>query len=122
MMMSHLWNVSIRTRVFLRRWMPTNILLDKIRTRRGLKWGLPATLFGAAYIFAAAYCTTLIAHGWSEWLYVPFVILLWNGLKLLLIGPVSVVLLARARICEARARHQARRAEAMPRDSAPAAS
>lgn len=31
-----LWAASVRT--FLRRYMPTNILLDLIRTRRGLKW------------------------------------------------------------------------------------
>lgn len=62
--------------------------LDKIRTRLGLKWGIPAMLLGAAYI-AAATCTTLISHGWSQWL------LLWNELKFLFIGPVSLVLLIR---------------------------
>jgi hypothetical protein len=37
-----LWNASIYARGFLRRYMPTNILLDALRTRRGLKWGVPA--------------------------------------------------------------------------------
>ncbi|WP_330166653.1 MULTISPECIES: hypothetical protein [unclassified Brevibacterium] len=33
-----IWTVSVRTRYFLRRYMPTNILLDAIRTHRsGLK-------------------------------------------------------------------------------------
>ena len=42
-----LWALSARTRYFLRRDMPTNILLDLIRTRRGLKWGIPVMwLFG----------------------------------------------------------------------------
>ena len=35
-----IWNLSVRTRLFLRAWMPTNILLDAIRTRRGLRWGV----------------------------------------------------------------------------------
>lgn len=39
-----LWALSVRTRYFLRRYMPTNILLDLIRTRRGLKWGIPKML------------------------------------------------------------------------------
>ncbi|HBS75971.1 MAG TPA: sulfate permease, partial [Microbacterium sp.] len=34
-----LWNLSIRVRLFLRTYMPTNILLDALHTRRGLKWG-----------------------------------------------------------------------------------
>ena len=108
MLLTRLWNASIRTRTVLRRWMPTNILLDRIRTRRGLKWGIPAMLLGVVYIFAAACCTTLVGHGWSQWLYLPFLILLWNGMKFLFVGPVSVVLLVRARIREARARRQAR--------------
>ena len=58
-LMQRLWNASIRTRAFLRRRMPMNILLDKIRTRQGLKWGIPAMLLGGIYVFAAAMCITL---------------------------------------------------------------
>lgn len=112
MLLTRLWNASIRTRIFLRRWMPTNILLDKIRTRRGLKWGLPAMLIGGAYLFAAVTCTTLIGHGWSESLYLAFFLFLWNALKFILMGPISVVLLARLRLQEARARRHNRRAAA----------
>ena len=32
--------VTIRVRNFLRRCIPTNILADATRTRRGIKWGL----------------------------------------------------------------------------------
>ena len=105
-LMQSLWNASVHTRIFLRRYMPTNILLDKIRTRRGLKWGVPAMLLGVAYIFVAAICTTLIDQGWSKWLYLLFLLLLWNGLKFLIMGPWSLILLARVRIQEARARKQ----------------
>lgn len=31
-----IWIVSVHTRYLLRRYMPTNIALDAIRTRRGL--------------------------------------------------------------------------------------
>ena len=102
MLIANLWNLSIRTRLLLRRIMPTNFLLDKLRTRRGLKWGVPAMLLGAAYIFTAAMCITLIEHGWSQWLYFAFVLLLWNGLKFIIFGPWSLLLLARARLTEYR--------------------
>lgn len=36
-----LWALSAHARYYLRRYMPTNIALDAIRTRRGLKWGTP---------------------------------------------------------------------------------
>lgn len=43
--------------------MPTNILLDAIRSRRGIKWGLPAMLLAAPYLLAASICTNLIDSG-----------------------------------------------------------
>lgn len=55
-----LWNASVSTRGYLRRYMPTNVLLDRIRQRQGLKWGIPAMLIGVAYFYAPAICTTLI--------------------------------------------------------------
>lgn len=110
-LMQRLWNASVRTRIFLRRRMPTNILLDKIRTRRGLRWGIPAMLLlGGGYIFAAAMCVTLIRNGWHESLYLLFALLLWNGFKFLWIGPVSLAILARARIRERCASASAQRA------------
>ena len=64
---------------------------------------------------------TLIGHGWSEWLYLLFFLFLWNALKFILMGPISVVLLARVRYQEARARRHNRRAaetwEAVPASS-----
>jgi len=46
--------------------MPTNILLDKLRTRRGLKWGVPAMGLGLAYLLIAAASITLINGGWPQ--------------------------------------------------------
>lgn len=37
-----IWTFSAHTRYYLRRYMPTNRLLDAIRRRRNLKWGTPA--------------------------------------------------------------------------------
>ncbi|MCX2164064.1 hypothetical protein [Corynebacterium auriscanis] len=38
------WVASTYARDLLHRYMPTNIVLDKLRSRRGLKWGVPAML------------------------------------------------------------------------------
>ena len=90
-MIRQLWNLSIHTRAFLRRYMPTNILLDAIRTRRGLKWGIPAMLLAAPYLVAASICTNLIDNGAPGWLYLVVLLCVWNALKFLWIGPVSVI-------------------------------
>ncbi|MBF9336926.1 sulfate permease [Microbacterium lacticum] len=104
-----LWALSVRTRYFLRRYMPTNILLDLIRTRRGLKWGLPTMLLAAPYLLAASICTNFIAGGGPCWLNLLVILFMWNAMKFLIMGPVSVVLLVRVRVQEAAARRRARR-------------
>ena len=58
-----LWAVSVHTRYYLQRYLPTNILLDLIRSRRGLKWGVPAMLLAVPYLLAASTCTSLLADG-----------------------------------------------------------
>ena len=94
-MIRQLWTLSIRTRAFLRRYMPTNILLNTIRTRRGLKWGVPAMLLAAPYLLAASICTNLIDNGAPGWLHLVVLLCVWNALKFLWIGPVSVLVLLR---------------------------
>ena len=68
-MLRLIWSISIRVRLFLRTWMPTNILLDVLRTRRGLKWGVPAMLLSVVYFTIAYWCTTLIDGGAPGWLH-----------------------------------------------------
>lgn len=88
-----LWTASAEVRYFLRRYMPSNILLDLIRTRRGLKWGVPVMLLAAPYLDIAAWCTALIESGGPGWLHLVVLVCIWNALKMVVIGPVSVVLL-----------------------------
>lgn len=98
--------VGIHFRDFMRRFMPSNILLDLIRTRRGLKWGIPAMLLAAPYLLTASICTNLVNDGGPGWLNVFVVLSIWNALKFIVIGPVSVVLLFHARVREAVARRR----------------
>lgn len=92
-----IWNLSVRTRLYLRTWMPTNILLDAIRTRRGLRWGIPAMLLAIPYLLIANLCVQAIADGAPGWLHLVVLWSIWNSLKMLWIGPISVILLIRAR-------------------------
>ncbi|MBN6811302.1 sulfate permease [Kocuria marina] len=103
-MLRLIWTLSVHTRNFLRRYMPTNRLLDAIRTRRGLKWGVPAMLLAIPYLLAAAVFRGLIEGGGLGWLNLLVLLCLWNSMKLVIIGPVSLVLLIRARTREAVAR------------------
>ncbi|WP_196482703.1 sulfate permease, partial [Propionibacterium freudenreichii] len=85
-MLRLLWAASVHTRYFLRRCMPTNILLDAIRTRHGLRWGIPAMLLAAPYLLAASICTNLIADGGPGWLNLLVLLFCWNSLKILIMG------------------------------------
>ena len=97
-----LWAASVRTRYYLRRYMLTNIALDAIRTRRGLKWGVPAMLLAAPYLLAASICTSLIADGGPGWLNLLVLLFIWNAIKFIIMGPVSATRLIVVRLAEAR--------------------
>ena len=79
------------------RYAPTNLLLNAIRTRRGIKWGIPAMLLAVPYLYAAAICTTIINDGGPGWLYLLVLLFVWNAFKFLWIGPLSTVALVRVR-------------------------
>lgn len=100
------WERATRIRNFLRRYMPTNILLDLIRTRRGLKWGIPAMGLGVLYLLTGRLTFMLIEGGAPEWLYLLVLLLGWNGLKFIAIGPVSLASLTKARVQESLARRR----------------
>ena len=107
-----LWNLSIRVRLFLRTYMPTNILLDALRTRRGLKWGVPAMLIAVPYLLGAWLLTVWIADGGPGWLNLLVLLFIWNALKLLVNGPITLVVLIRARLAERRDRRLVERQSA----------
>lgn len=96
-----IWSASVHIRYFMRRYMPTNIALNAIRTRRGLKWGLPAMLLTLPYLYAASICLQLIETGAPGWLHLIVLVCIWNAMKFFWIGPISLFLLTRERIHEA---------------------
>lgn len=108
-MLRLIWIVSVHLRTFMRRYMPTNVAFDALRTRRGLKWGLPAMLIALPYLYAASLVTSLIDDGAPKWLYVITIVLIWDALKFIIMGPVSLVTLLRVRLAEFRIRQERRR-------------
>jgi hypothetical protein len=90
-----IWALSVRTRYYLRRYLPINILLDAIRTRRGLRWGVPAMTLAIPYLYAASICAQLAEDGGPGWLHLLVMLFVWNALKFAFIGPISLVLLIR---------------------------
>jgi hypothetical protein len=97
------WGLTARAHYSFRRFMPTNIALDAIHTRRGLKWGVPAMLIAIPYALGAALCAGLAEAGGSGWLNVLTVLFVWNALKFVVAGPITLIRLASVRRREARA-------------------
>lgn len=95
-----LWMLSVTTRYYLRSFTPTNWLVGAIRSRRGLKWGVPAMLLAVPYLYTAGYLTVLIEEGAPDWLHLLVLLCRWNVFKMLWIGPVSLVQLLHVRGAE----------------------
>jgi hypothetical protein len=101
-----IWAASVHTHGILS-YAPTNLLIAATRTRRGLRWGIPAMLLVIPYLLAAYWCVTTIEAGGPGWLNLLVLLCGWNSIKLTLNGPMTVFLLIRARSREAVARRDA---------------
>lgn len=99
-----IWIISIYVRSFMRRFMPTNIAITALRTRKGLKWAAPAMLLALPYLYIACVVTVIINDGASKWLYVVFLVCAWNALKFIINGIVCIGILVRVRLYERRLR------------------
>lgn len=102
-----IWGVTARIHYVVRGFMPTNVVLDAIHTRRGLKWGVPAMLLAVPYALAAVFCVGVVEAGGSGWLNVVALLFVWNALKFLVSGPMTLMRLLRVRRREAKARRRA---------------
>lgn len=81
-MIALMWKTSAAIRRYLRAYMPTNIALGRLRTRRGLKWAMPAAiLIVPAYLFLAAMFSLAIDRGGPAWLHLLVVLYVWNAYK-----------------------------------------
>ncbi len=95
-MFRSIWMLSIHAHDFFQHYMPSNRLLAATRTRRGLKWGVPAMLVSVPYLAIANVCTILIDRGAPEWLHLVVLWGIWNAFNFVLNGPISLFCLVRA--------------------------
>jgi hypothetical protein len=102
-----IWGATARAYYSLRRFMPANIVLDAIHTRRGLKWGVPAMILAVPYGVGTILCAGLVEAGGSGWLNALALLFAWNALKILIAGPLTLMRLFRVRGRESRARRRA---------------
>lgn len=106
------WRRSQRTAKVVapaRRFLPTHRIRDAVMSRRGLKWGIPAMLLAAPYLAATKLLTDHIEQGGPDWSHLVVLLCAWNALKMLWLGPMSLVALAGARHREHGQRRAARR-------------
>jgi hypothetical protein len=88
-----LWNLSAAIRGYLRFRMPTNIVIDLLRTPRGQKWAIPAALVATpAYLFAMSVCAHFATHPRLGWLNVLVLLFFWNAMKFAWMALLSPVL------------------------------
>lgn len=87
-----IWAASVRAHIIFS-YAPTNLLIAATRTRRGLCWGIPAMLLAVPYWFVASWCITTIDSGGPGWLNLLVLLAIWNMLKLIVNGPITVLLL-----------------------------
>lgn len=100
---------------FFQRTMPTNILIRATHIRRGLRWGVPAMLLSIVYVVIAAALAQWVAGGAPGWINLLVLVCLWNALKFVVNGPITLVRLARVRALERRYREAGLASnEAMP--------
>lgn len=87
----------------LRAYAPTNIALDYLRTRRGLRWALPGALVLAPAYWVAGYAVSnLIEKGGPGWLNLLAALFAWNGIKFAALGLWSPMLMAATAQCRPR--------------------
>ncbi|SFB38450.1 hypothetical protein SAMN05192575_109135 [Nocardioides alpinus] len=81
-MLALLWNTSTSLRGCLRSHMPTNRVVDWLRTPGGTVWAIPVAVVAVpAYLFAMSICATLVERGGPGYLNCLVAIFAWNSIK-----------------------------------------
>lgn len=100
-MLSTILSGVARCYSLLARFAPGPRLVSRILRRDGLKWGIPAMLIATPYYLIANFLKELIEQGSDAWLSLPLLWCLVMGTAFLLLGPISLLKLAKARLREA---------------------
>ncbi len=86
------WAVSSRIYGLLQRFCPSNIVIRRVHTRTGIKWGPLAGLAGVAFYGTLMVVTgTIVRDGGPGWVNLFFIIGFWNACRFTFLIPTSAV-------------------------------
>lgn len=92
------WELSSRLYGLAQRFCPSNIVIRRVHTRSGIKWGALVGLAGVTVYGLLMVATGTIARdGGPGWVNLFFIIGFWNACRFTVLIPVSVVRLLRVR-------------------------
>ena len=92
------WALSSRLYGLVQRFCPSNIVLRRVHTRTGIKWGPLVGLAGVVVYGLVMVATgTIVRDGGPGWVNLFFIIGFWNTCRFTFLIPTSVVRLLRVR-------------------------
>jgi len=92
------WALSSRLYGLAQRFCPSNIVLRRVHTRTGIKWGPLVGLAGImVYGLVMGACGTIVRDGGPSWVNLFFIVGFWNTCRFTFLIPTSVVRLLRVR-------------------------
>ena len=92
------WALSSRLHGLAQRFCPSNIVIRRVHTRTGIKWGPLVGVAGvASYGLVMVVTDTIVRDGGPGWVNLFFIIGFWNTCRFAVLIPVSVVRLLRVR-------------------------
>ncbi|WP_203335585.1 hypothetical protein [Nocardioides limicola] len=93
-MLTAFWNLSAAIRGHLRSYMPTNRVVDWLRTPRGLKWAIPLALIATpTYLGLTALAIELAARSGLGFVNVLVFLFFWNAAKFAWMAVLSLPLM-----------------------------
>lgn len=104
------WALSARLYNLAQRFAPSNIVMRKVHTRTGIKWGpLVGLIGGIVYGLLMVAAGTIVRDGGPGWLNLFVLVGFWNAGRFAVLIPVSMVRLLRVRHQEENLMRAARR-------------
>ncbi|MDA8298190.1 MAG: sulfate permease [Actinomycetota bacterium] len=92
------WALSSRLYGLAQRFCPSNIVLRRVHTRSGIKWGPLVGLAGiVVYGLVMVAAGSIVRDGGPGWVNLFFIVGFWNACRFMFLIPTSVVRLLRVR-------------------------
>lgn len=92
------WAISARLHGLVQRFAPSNIVIRRVHTRTGIKWGPLVGLAGVVVYGVLMVVTgTVVRDGGPGWVNLIVLVGFWNTLRFAVLIPVSAIRLLRVR-------------------------